>query len=41
MAAFVNFYLSYVDEEIQTVGYFPASVEALNSAKQALLDAVK
>lgn len=41
VAAFVNFYLSYVDEEIQTVGYFPASVEALNSAKQALLDAVK
>ena len=22
VAAFVNFYLSYVDEEIQTVGYF-------------------
>jgi phosphate binding protein len=41
VAAFINFFLSFVDEEIQTVGYFPASAEALNSAKQALLDALK
>ncbi|MHC1782014.1 MAG: PstS family phosphate ABC transporter substrate-binding protein [Anaerolineaceae bacterium] len=30
VAAFINFFLSYVDEEIQTVGYFPASQEALD-----------
>jgi phosphate binding protein len=41
VAAFINFFLSYVNEEIETVGYFPASVEALNVAKQALLDALK
>ena len=39
VADFVNFYLSNVDEVISDVGYFPASVEALNSAKQAWLDA--
>lgn len=41
VAAFINFFLSYVDEEIQDVGYFPASQEALDGAKQALLDAQK
>jgi phosphate binding protein len=41
VAAFVNFFLSYVNEEIIDVGYFPASAEALNVAKQALLDALK
>jgi phosphate transport system substrate-binding protein len=39
VAAFINFFLSYVDEEIESVGYFPASVEALDGAKQAWLDA--
>jgi phosphate transport system substrate-binding protein len=39
VAAFINFYLSNVNDEIVDVGYFPASVEALNTAKQALLDA--
>lgn len=34
VAAFINFYLSFVDEEISTVGYFPASEEALDAAKQ-------
>lgn len=39
VAAFISFYLSNVNDEIIEVGYFPASVEALNTAKQALLDA--
>jgi phosphate transport system substrate-binding protein len=41
VAAFINFFLSYVNEEIETVGYFPASQAALDEAKQALLDALK
>jgi phosphate binding protein len=40
VAAFVNFYLTNADEVTLDVGYFPASVEALNGAKQAYLDAV-
>jgi phosphate transport system substrate-binding protein len=39
VAAFINYYLTYVNEEIIEVGYFPASEEALNGAKQAWLDA--
>lgn len=39
VAAFINFYLTYVNEEILDVGYFPASDEALQQAKQAWLDA--
>jgi phosphate transport system substrate-binding protein len=39
VAAFINFYLTNVKDEIVGVGYFPASVEAINAAKQALLDA--
>lgn len=41
VAAFINFYLTRVNEVIEEVGYFPASDEALNQAKQALLDATK
>ncbi len=41
VAAFINFYLTYVNEEIDAVGYFPASEEALNGARQAWLDATK
>ena len=41
VAAFINFFLSYVNEEIETVGYFPASQAALNAARQALLEALK
>jgi len=41
VAAFINFFLSYVNEEIETVGYFPASQEALEAARQAFLDALK
>lgn len=40
VGAFISFYLSNVNNEIVDVGYFPASVEALNAAKQALLDAM-
>jgi phosphate transport system substrate-binding protein len=41
VAAFINFYLSNVNEIITEVGYFPASESALNAAKQAYLDAMK
>jgi len=39
VAAFINFYLTYVDEEIADIGYFPASDAALNGARQTFLDA--
>ena len=39
VASFINFYLTYVNEEVIDAGYFPASDEALNGAKQAWLDA--
>jgi len=39
VAAFINFYLTFVNDEIIDVGYFPASVEAWDAAKQAWLDA--
>ena len=41
VASFISFYLSYVNEEIVDVGDFPASVEALDAAEQAWLDAVQ
>lgn len=41
VAAFINFYLTYVNEEILDVGYFPASEEALTQAMQNWLDAMK
>jgi len=41
VAAFINYYLTNVNEVILEVGYFPASEEALNEAKQNLLDATK
>jgi len=41
VAGFINFYLTFVNEEIQTVGYFPASAEALDTAKQAWLTAME
>jgi phosphate transport system substrate-binding protein len=40
VAAFINFYLTFVNEEVVDAGYFPASAEALNSAKQSFLAAV-
>lgn len=40
VASFINFYLSFVDEEIVDVGYFPASTEALNASRQAWREAM-
>jgi phosphate transport system substrate-binding protein len=40
VGAFINFYLTYVNEEISAVGYFPASEAALNESKAALLAAM-
>jgi len=39
VAAFVNFYLAHVNEEVQDVGYFPASDAALSAAMQAWVEA--
>jgi phosphate transport system substrate-binding protein len=33
VAAFVNFYLTYVEEEVERVGYFPATPEAYDGAR--------
>ena len=41
VAAFVNFYLTYVNEEIDRVGYFPAEASVLEAARQSLLNAMK
>ena len=41
VAAFINFYLTYVNEEIERVGYFPAESSVLEAAKQSLLNAMK
>jgi phosphate transport system substrate-binding protein len=39
VAAFINFFLTYVNEEILDVGYFPASPQSLETARQNWLDA--
>jgi phosphate binding protein len=39
VAAFINYFLTYVNEEIESVGYFPATEAALNEARQKWLDA--
>ncbi|MEM7535281.1 MAG: substrate-binding domain-containing protein, partial [Chloroflexota bacterium] len=41
VASFINFYLTYVNEEIEEVGYFPASDAALQAGKDALLAAMR
>nr|WP_319472197.1 PstS family phosphate ABC transporter substrate-binding protein [uncultured Sphaerochaeta sp.] len=41
VAAFLDFYLSYVNEEVVGVGYFPANEDELNKARQAWLDATQ
>ena len=41
VAAFINFFLTYVNEEILDVGYFPASEAALEEAMQFWLDAME
>ncbi len=40
VGSFINFYLTYVDEEIIRVGYFPAPDAALDAGRQALLAAM-
>ncbi len=40
VAAFINFYLTFVNDEVIRVGYFPASDEALDLARQAWLSAM-
>ncbi len=39
VASFINFFLTYVNEEIVDVGYFPASDDALTLAKSGWLNA--
>jgi phosphate transport system substrate-binding protein len=41
VAAYINFFLSFVNEEIVDVGYFPAPEADLNAAVQAWLDAME
>ena len=41
VAAFISFFLTYVNEEIERVGYFPAESSVLEAAKQSLLNATK
>lgn len=38
VAAFINFYLTNVNNEVLDVGYFPAPIADLNVGKQNLLD---
>jgi phosphate transport system substrate-binding protein len=40
VADFINFYLTYVNEEVIDVGYFPAPAAAMQTARQAWLDAM-
>jgi len=40
VAAFINYYLAYVNDEIVDVGYFPASAVAIDEAKANWLAAV-
>ena len=40
VAAFVNFYLTYVNEEVERIGYFAADASVLEAAKQSLLNAM-
>lgn len=40
VADFVDFYLTYVNDEIDAVGYFPAKPDALQAAKQTWLEIV-
>jgi phosphate transport system substrate-binding protein len=40
VAAFIHFYLTYVNEEIVDVGYFPASNDTLQAGLDALLGAL-
>ena len=41
VAAFINYFLTYVNDEIRDVGYFPASAEAVNGARAAWMEAAQ
>lgn len=41
VAAFINFYLTYVNDEVLDVGYFPAAADALDTARQNWLKALE
>lgn len=41
VAAFINFFLTFVNEEIERIGYFPGEASVLEAAKQNLLNAMK
>jgi phosphate transport system substrate-binding protein len=41
VAAYINFFLAYVNEEIVDVGYFPASETAILAAQQAWVEAMQ
>jgi phosphate transport system substrate-binding protein len=41
VAAFVDYFLTMVNDVIEDVGYFPASEEALNTSRNTLEDALK
>ena len=41
VAAFLNFYLTYVNEEVDEVGYFPAPAESLKEARKNLEQALQ
>jgi phosphate transport system substrate-binding protein len=40
VAAFLNYYLTFVNAEIDEVGYFPTSPESLNASRQTWLEAM-
>ena len=40
VADYINFFLTFVNEEIESVGYFPASNEALNESRTKWLEAM-
>jgi len=40
VAAYINYFLTHVNEVIDDVGYFPANEDALNSAKTSWLEAM-
>jgi phosphate transport system substrate-binding protein len=41
VAAFINFYLTQVNDLIKEVGYFPASPAALQEARRSYLAAIR
>jgi len=41
VASYISFFLTHVNEEIVSVGYFPAPAEALEAARASLADAIE